>query len=205
MRRCRTTKNKKWRVQLIQRRPRPALSRTWCILWRFWTQSLTHGPSVTPTPLSVACISFLFSIAHITPMSSSVVVSWLSSCAFCCVSQWNGPVSRRTNQNWAWQTVQWPLSGMVNTRSSLYYVVLWLAEGTHGWGMKEESSIECFYWCCRASCLNMWMTSFPYSRITSCLIYPGFPVISHPSVFPDAIFDCSVEPVMCTCLYVFST
>lgn len=45
MRRCRTKKNKKW-VQRIQRWPRPALSGTWCILWRFWTQSLTRGPSV---------------------------------------------------------------------------------------------------------------------------------------------------------------
>lgn len=82
MRRCRTKKNKKWWVQLIQQRPRPARSGTWCILWRFWTQSLTHGPSVNIHSywlLPLACILICFSfIAYVIP---SCIVSWDSSCA----------------------------------------------------------------------------------------------------------------------------
>lgn len=58
MRRCRTKKNKKWWVQLIPQRPHPALGGTWCILWRFWTQSLTHGPSVS-VPLSCGSLPFV--------------------------------------------------------------------------------------------------------------------------------------------------
>lgn len=84
MRRCRTKKNKKWWVQLIQQRPRPARSGTWCILWRFWTQSLTHGPSVNIYSywlLPSTCILMSFSV--IACFIPSCIVSWDSSCALC--------------------------------------------------------------------------------------------------------------------------
>lgn len=45
MHRCRTKKNKKWRVRLIPQRPSPTPNGT-CNLWRFWTQNSTPGQSV---------------------------------------------------------------------------------------------------------------------------------------------------------------
>lgn len=117
MRRCRTKKNKKW-VQRIQRWPRPALSGTWCILWRFWTQSLTRSPSV-----NISCFFFsarfqyFFSFMPLFISHHRVHVLFHDAvlCVLLCVSQWNGPVSRTTK--WKWQTVELPLSGTINTFS----------------------------------------------------------------------------------------
>lgn len=91
MRRCRTKKNKKWRVQQIQQRPRPAHSGTWCILWRFWTQSWTHGPSVSatshplphPTWMRACAVSPrlhlpVFTPSHVSPHSSCALFLFLS-------------------------------------------------------------------------------------------------------------------------------
>lgn len=110
MRRCRTKKNKKWRVQLIQQRPRPAHSRTGCLLWRSWTPSSTHGPSVNTVAL--ICRSHSPSVFHPTVLFD-VTLTRLSLCAFCCAPQWSGPDYRRTEQSRACEAVQRILSGTV--------------------------------------------------------------------------------------------
>lgn len=114
-------RSKKWWVQLIQQRPRPAHSKTWCILWRCWAESSTNSPLVNiQSGLSVKCGW------HFHFIISPLLISYhgfkyccfisLTLCWLLCVSQkWNGPVRGWNRAKWVWWEKQLLVSSTIIT------------------------------------------------------------------------------------------
>lgn len=144
---------------------------------------------------------FALLISLISP-SSTCTVSWLSSCAFCCLF-FSEVVQPTWGLKWARQTVHSLLSGTIN--SLLFSVVTW----ENRW-LVNERKIQNQEFSDEQSAQKpqhqinwgpmLWrLRPFIFIRHSIRVI----PAICHPSVFPDVIFDLTLYWMflyICVCI-----